>query len=213
METMTQGGVAKPVGRDVTVGEILEEITRDRVYYNRSGGGGLTLSGGECLAQPEFSEALLRATKDQGISTAIETAGYVDGSVIRRILPYVDTVLMDIKHMDSEKHKEFTTRENERILENARLIAREAKRLIIRVPVIPTFNDTEAEIRAIAEFARSLGSVKELHLLPYHRIGSDKYAGLGRTYGMSHIQVPNKEQMQRLLAVVNETGLVGQIGG
>ena len=213
METMTQGGVAKPVGRDVTVGEILEEITRDRVYYNRSGGGGLTLSGGECLAQPEFSEALLRATKDQGVSTAIETAGYVDGSVIRRILPYVDTVLMDIKHMDSEKHREFTTRENGRILENARLIAREAKRLIIRVPVIPTFNDTEAEIRAIAEFARSLESVRELHLLPYHRIGSDKYAGLGRTYGMSHVQVPTKEQMQRLLAVVNETGLVGQIGG
>lgn len=212
-QTMTQGGVEKPVGRDVTVGEILEEITRDRVYYNRSGGGGVTLSGGECLAQPEFSEALLRATKEVGISTAIETAGYADSEVIRRILPYVDTVLMDIKHMNSEKHKEFTTRENGRILENAKLIAREAKRLIIRTPVIPTFNDTEEEIRAIAEFARSLGTVKEMHLLPYHRIGSDKYAGLGRTYGMSHIQVPSKEHMQKLLAVVNETGLAGQIGG
>ena len=173
----------------------------------------MTLSGGECLAQPEFSEALLRATRELGISTAIETAGYAEEAVIRRILPHVDTVLMDIKHINSEKHKEFTTRENERILRNARLIAKEAKRLIISTPVIPTFNDTEEEIRAIAQFARSLGTVKEMHLLPYHRIGSDKYAGLGRTYGMSHIQVPTKERMQKLLAVVNETGLVGQIGG
>lgn len=212
-EIMTQGGTVKPVGRDVTVEELLEEITRDRVYYNRSGGGGLTLSGGECLAQPDFSEALLRATKELGISTAIETAGYADAEVIRRILPHVDTVLMDIKHMNCEKHKEFTTRENQRILENAALIAREAKRLIIRVPVIPTFNDTEEEIRAIAEFTRSLGTVKELHLLPYHRIGSDKYAGLGRTYGMSHISPPSRESMERLLAVVKETGLEAQIGG
>ena len=211
--TMTQGGVVKTVGRDVTVREVLEEITRDRVYYNRSGGGGLALSGGECLAQPAFSEALLRATKEQGISTAIETAGYAEMDVIRRLLPYVDTVLMDIKHMNSEKHKEFTTRENGRILENARHIAKEAKRLIIRTPVIPTFNDTEEEIRAIAEFARSLGTVKEMHLLPYHRIGSDKYAGLGREYTMAHIQVPEKAHMQMLLDVVNQTGLRGQIGG
>ena len=212
-ETMTQGGVVKPVGRDVSVGEILEEITRDRVYYNRSGGGGLTLSGGECLAQPEFSEALLRATKELGISTAIETAGYAEPEVIRWLLPHVDTVLMDIKHVNSEKHREFTTRENERILENAKLIAREAKRLIIRVPVIPTFNDTEEEIRAIAEFAKSLGTVEEMHLLPYHRIGSDKYAGLGRTYTMAHVEPPTKEKMQTLLATVTATGLRGQIGG
>ncbi len=211
-ENMVQGGVTKPVGRDVTVGEILEEISRDRVYYNRSGGG-LTLSGGECLWQPDFSEALLRAAKELGISTAIETAGCAEIDVIRRLLPYVDTVLMDIKHTDGEKHEKFTTRDNALILENARHIAREAKRLVIRTPVIPTFNDTEDEIRSIAEFAKSLGTVKEMHLLPYHRIGSDKYAGLGRTYTMSHIQVPSRETMRRLLEIVNETGLQGQIGG
>ena len=212
-ETMTTGGATKTVGRDVMVKEVLEEIRRDQVYYRRSGFGGVTLSGGECLWQPDFSEALLRAAQESGITTAIETAGYADWSVIARLLPYVDTVLMDIKHMNGEKHREFTTKDNEKILENAGRIAKDAKRLIVRTPVIPTFNDTPEEIRAIAEFAVSLKTVKEMHLLPYHRIGSDKYAGLGRIYTMAHIQPPDRETMQRLLDVVNRTGLCGQIGG
>lgn len=212
-ETIVLGGVTKEVARDVTVGKVIEEILRDRVYYNRSGGGGVTLSGGECLWQPDFSEALLKASKEYGISTAIETTGYAEMDVIRRLLPYIDTVLMDIKHTDPEKHKEFTTRDNGLILENAKHIAREAKCLIVRTPVIPTFNDTEDEIRGIAQFAKSLEGVKEMHLLPYHRIGSDKYAGLGRQYTMAHIAPPKKEQMERLLAIVNETGLIGKIGG
>ena len=120
---------------------------------------------------------------------------------------------MDIKHINSEKHKQFTSKDNSLILENAKIIAKEAKRLIIRTPVIPTFNDTENEIGDIAKFATSLENVKEMHLLPYHRIGSDKYAGLGRKYEMSHISPPSKEHMQTLLKVVNEYGLKGQIGG
>ena len=191
----------------------MEEIERDRVYYRRSGFGGVTLSGGECLWQPEFSKALLAVCKDRGISTAIETTAFAKIDIIRQILPYVDNVLMDIKHINSQKHKEYTSQENSLILENASIIAREAKKLIIRVPVIPTFNDTEEEIGEIAKFVSSLGSVKEIHLLPYHRIGSDKYAGLGRKYEMAHISVPNKEHMQKLLNVVNEYGLIGQIGG
>ena len=212
-ETIVTAGVAKPVGRDVTVGEVIDEIARDRVYYSRSGGGGITLSGGECLWQPEFSTALLMAAKQIGISTAIETTGYADMDVIRKLLPFVDTVLMDIKHTNGDKHREFTTKDNALILENAVHIAKEAHSLIIRTPVIPTFNDTEEEIRSIAEFARSLGTVKEMHLLPYHRIGSDKYAGLGRNYTMAHIEPPKKEHMQRLLEVVNSAGIQGRIGG
>ena len=212
-ETIVTAGVAKTVGKEVTVEEVLEEIKRDRVYYSRSGGGGVTLSGGECLWQPRFSAALLQASKEIGISTAIETTGYADMDVIRTILPYVDTVLMDIKHINGAKHKEFTTKDNALILENARHIAKEAKELIVRTPVIPTFNDTAEEIKAIADFAVSLGTVREMHLLPYHRIGSDKYAGLGREYTMAHIKVPEKEHMQMLLDVVNSTGLKGQIGG
>ena len=212
-QQMSQGGTVRTVGRDVTVREVIEEIERDRVYYNRSGGGGVTLSGGECLAQPEFSEAILRCAKDAGLTTAIETTGYADYSVIERILPYVDTVLMDIKHTDPEKHREFTSKDNALILENAKKIAKEARRLIIRTPVVPGFNDTEDEIRAIARFAKSLDGVREMHLLPYHRIGSDKYAGLGRHYTMDGVMPPKKEWMQVLLEVVRAEGLDAQIGG
>lgn len=212
-ETMITAGVEKTVGRDVTVSEVIDEIERDRVYYRRSGWGGITLSGGECLWQPEFSEALLRVCKERGISTAIETTGYADMDVIRRLLPHVDTVLMDIKHVNGEKHREFTSRDNSLILQNAVSIARESKRLIIRTPVIPTFNDTEEEIAEIAKFASSLERVTELHLLPYHRIGSDKYAGLRREYQMAEISPPDKAHMNTLLRVVEKYGLKCQIGG
>ena len=212
IQTMTVAGKTKTVGQDVTVEEIMAEVEKDRIYYRRSGGG-LTLSGGECLWQPDFSEALLKTAKESGINTAIETTGYAELDVVRRVIANVDTVLMDIKHMDGVKHKEFTTRDNALILENAKHIAREAKELIIRTPVIPTFNDTEKDIADIADFALSLGTVKELHLLPYHRIGSDKYAGLGRPYTMSHIEVPSKEKMHQLLKAAEERGIKAQIGG
>ncbi len=211
-QDMTVAGKIKPVGQDITVEEVMAEVEKDRVYYRRSGGG-LTLSGGECLWQPDFSEALLKCSKDMGINTAIETTGYADLEIVRRIIANVDTVLMDIKHMNGEKHREFTTKDNALILENAVHIAKEAKKLIIRTPVIPTFNDTEKEISDIANFAVSLRAVKEMHLLPYHRIGSDKYAGLGRQYTMSHIEVPTKEKMQMLLKAAESRGIKAQIGG
>lgn len=212
IEKMTLGGKEKIVGRDVTVGEIIDVIERDRVYYRRSGGG-LTLSGGECLAQPDFAVALLKAAKERGINTAIESTGFADFSVISRYLPYLDLYLMDIKHMNSAKHKEFTSQPNEKILENARKITNAGTRLIVRTPVIPTFNDTKEEIAAIAEFARSLRGVKEMHILPYHRIGMDKYKGLGREYSLTGIEQPSKELMNELLEVVESYGLKGQIGG
>lgn len=213
IQSMTQGGTVKTVGRDVTVGEVLEEVEKDRVYYMRSGGGGMTLSGGECLWQPDFSAALLQAAKERGIGTAIETTGYAEIEVIRKLLPYVDTVLMDIKHTDGAKHKEFTTADNALIMENAKIIAREAKELIIRTPVVPSFNDSSEEIDGIARFAASLPNVKEMHILPYHKIGSDKYAGLGRRYTMSHIDSPSKEHMLMLKETVEKHGLICQIGG
>ena len=211
IQKMDTAGKVKTVGEDVTVEYVLAEVEKDRAYYRRSGGG-MTLSGGECLCQPKFTLALLRAAKENGINTAIETTAYAEREVVESIIPYVDTVLMDIKHMDSGKHKAFTSRENEKILENAKYIAKNARELIIRTPVIPTFNDTDSEIRDIAEFARSIG-VKEMHLLPYHRIGSDKYAGLGRRYEMAHIEPPRNERMQELMKVVTDTGLKCLIGG
>ena len=121
---------------------------------------------------------------------------------------------MDIKHMDDEKHKLFTKASNRLILENARKIAKSGEtELIIRTPVVPTFNDTAEEIRAIAQFASTLDGVKEHHLLPYHRLGQDKYTGLGREYTLKNITPPTQEKMEYLLSIAQESGLFCQIGG
>ena len=212
IEEMTLGGKTKTVGRDVTAGEIMKEVERDFAYYRRSGGG-LTLSGGEALAQPQFAEALLALAHEVGMNTAMESTAFAEYSVIEKILPHLDLYLLDIKHMDSDKHEAFTGKPNDLILANAQRIARSKVKLIIRTPVIPGFNDTEEEIGAIARFASSLPGVEEMHILPYHRIGSDKYAGLNREYTLSHIEPPSKEKMERLLQVVRGYGLKGQIGG
>lgn len=212
IEQMMQKGKMKTIGKDVAVSEVLEEIMRDRPYYRRSGGG-LTLSGGESLLQPDFALALLQATKQNGINTAIETTGFADWQTVERFIPYIDTFLMDIKHIDTKKHEEFTSRPNALILKNARLIAEKAKRLIIRVPVIPGFNDTKEEIAQIAQFASRLPNVNEIHLLPYHRMGKDKYDGLSRPYLMGDVPSPTNERMQELLEVCRSFGLTTHLGG
>ena len=185
IQTMKVQGEDKVIGRDVTVREMIEEVVKDRVYYYRSGGG-MTLSGGECLCQPEFAGALLRAAKERGISTAIESMACAKWETIETILPYLDTYLMDIKHTNPAKHKEFTGRSN----------------------------DTVEEIQGIARFADTLPGVDKIHLLPYHRLGQDKYEGLGRPYLMGNVEPPSKEHMETLKKAVHAVcGLDCQIGG
>ena len=213
IETMIVNGVPKTVGRDMTVAEVMQEVVKDRDYY-RNSGGGMTLSGGECLSQPEFAIALLQAAKEEGLNTAIETTAFASyEEVIARVLPNLDTCLMDVKHMNADKHKAYTGQSNALCLENAAKIAAHAKRLIIRVPTIPGFNDTPEEIGAIARFAASLPGAEELHLLPYHRLGQDKYRWLDREYTLPDIRPPENEHMLELLQVAQQTGLHCQIGG
>lgn len=213
VERMMFEGKKKTMGLDVTVAEVLDIVREDMFYYRRSGGG-MTLSGGESLLQPNFAPQLLRACHDFDINTAIETTGFAKWETIEKYLPHLDHVLMDIKHMDSAKHKAFTTQPNELILENARKIAESGMvNLVIRVPMIPTFNATPEEIRQIAEFAATLPGVERLHLLPYHRLGQGKYEGLGRDYTMSHIEPMPNEYVQRLLQAARHSGLKCQIGG
>ena len=212
IETLVEGGKEKTVGRDVTVAEIMPEILADLPYYRRSGGG-ITLSGGEVLGQIDFARDLLKACKENGLHTAVESTGNAPFEKIAEILPYLDLYLLDIKHMDSAKHREYTTAPNELILGNARKIAESGVELIIRTPVVPTFNDTAAEIKAISKFAATLPGVKEHHLLPYHRLGQDKYGGLGRKYSLTDIEPPSKEKMEYLKSVAEESGLKIQIGG
>ena len=212
IQQMNMDGKIKTVGRDVTVSEVMEEVLKDYRYFSRSGGG-LTLSGGECLLQPDFAVALLEAAKYNGITTAIESTGFAKFEVIERLLPHLDYYLMDIKHINSDKHRQFTGQPNERILENAKKIAQKANKLIIRVPGIPTFNDTVEEITEIARFAKSLENVDEIHLLPYHKFGTDKYKWLGREYKLPDIEPPSEEKMQTLLKAAENQGLKAQIGG
>lgn len=212
IQTMTVDGKAKLIGRDVTCGEVLDEVKKDRIYYRRSGGG-MTLSGGECFFQAQFMLSLLKGAKEIGINTAIETTSCTSFDNIERALPYIDYYLMDIKHIDSEKHKRFTGVTNELILENAKKIAESGQNLTIRVPVIPSFNDSESEILSIAEFAASLKGVEEIHLLPYHRLGLDKYKGLGREYSMENAALHSGEQIERLKHAAEKSGLKTVIGG
>ena len=240
IQTMKVLGESKIIGQDVTVDEVMEIVEQDRPYYYRSGGG-LTLSGGESLCQPEFARDLLRGAKERGINTAMESMACAKYEVIESILPYLDHYLLDIKHMNPAKHKEFTGKSNELMLENAKKIACSGQvRLSIRIPVIPTFNDSEEEIRAIARYAKELdeeacrigghragtscsgmekyetGSygIEKIHLLPYHRLGQDKYDGLDRKYLMKEILPPGAEQMEGLKrAAEQESGLACQIGG
>ena len=212
IETLTEGGKQKTVGSDVTVDEVMPEILADIPYYRRSGGG-VTLSGGEVLCQADFAAELLERCQAHGLHTAIESAASASFDKIEKLLPHLDLYLMDIKHMDPKKHKEYTGVDNALILENAVRIAKSGIELIIRTPVIPGFNDTAEEIRAISRYAATLPGVREHHLLPYHRLGSDKYAGLGRTYSLEDIEPPTHERMQYLLSVAEESGLKCQIGG
>lgn len=214
VQTMMVQGEPKTIGRDVTVSEVMETVEKDRPYYYRSGGG-LTLSGGESLCQPEFARDLLRAAKERGINTAMESMGCVPFRSIEQVLPYLDTYLMDIKHMDGEKHRTFTGKSNELMLENAKKIAvTRMTNLVIRVPVIPSFNCSKKEIQDIAVFADQLPGVKKIHLLPYHRLGQDKYEGLGRTYELEDMVPPSNDQMRELQeAVQMVSSLDCQIGG
>lgn len=214
IQTMMVQGKPKVIGRDVTVAEVMKTVEKDRQYYWRTGGG-LTLSGGESLCQPEFATALLQAAQESGISTAMESMGCAKWETIEKLLPYLDRYLLDIKHMNPRKHKEFTGRSNELMIENAMKIAKSGMtELSIRVPVIPGFNDTEEEIRQIAAYTATLPNVKRMHLLPYHRLGQDKYTGLNREYLMGDVKPPTNEHMQKLLKVAEMTsGIECQIGG
>lgn len=160
-------------------------------------------------------QGIIKNSEGSWINTALESMGCAPFETIVSILPYLDTYLMDIKHMDPEKHQRFTGRSNELMLENAKRIAAAGMTdLVIRVPVIPTFNCTKKEIQDIAVFAGQLQGVRKIHLLAYHRLGQDKYEGLGRKYELEELIPPSNEEMEELAQAVRMVSdLDCQIGG
>ena len=174
--TRCPGDALNLTGRLTDVDEILREVAKDSAFYDRSGGG-LTLSGGEPLAQAEFACELLRRYKDGefGSSTVVETCGAVEWEALALVLPHTDLFLYDLKHTDSDEHRRLTGVGNERILENARRIAAAGKKLVVRLPLIPGCNDDDENLRRTAQFARELPGVDQIDILPYHRLGEPKY--------------------------------------
>lgn len=212
VENCYPGALVKS-GEETTVEKIITELKKETVQYRRSGGG-VTLSGGEALMQPEFTIELLKACKAMGWHTAMETTGYASTEVIDRVIPWLDLVLLDIKHLDNEQHKKYVHVSNELIIKNAKRISTICKELIIRVPVIPEFNCDKKSISDIAKFAKSLTGVRCLDLLPYHKLGANKYENLGRDYTMGQgIRTPDENTMDGFKKIVEEFGLECTIGG
>jgi pyruvate formate lyase activating enzyme len=160
-------------GKEMTVEEVLQEVLKDLKFYKKSGGG-VTLSGGEPLAQPHFARELFRRCKREGLHTTLDTCGCAPWSSIKRVLEYVDLVLFDIKHPNAAKHAEATGRDNRLILENAKRIAK-LKPMRVRVPLIPGFNDSAETVGEIVRFAEAELGGPAIDLLPYNRLGEIKY--------------------------------------
>lgn len=202
------------VGRRMTAGEVLTRVQADTLFYERSGGG-VTLSGGEPLAQPSFARALLQLCREAGLHTAVDTCGYASWSVARAVLSYADLVLFDFKHMDPGEHQILTGVSNEVVLQNARRIRQELRLpMLARIPVIPGCNDDLQNLRMTAQFiAEELGVETPVHLHPYHRLGEGKAAALGRPPVTVRLEPPSTEAMERALEIFASAGLEAVIGG
>ncbi|KKM09777.1 hypothetical protein SY88_16370 [Clostridiales bacterium PH28_bin88] len=199
-------------GKYCTVEEVMKEIEADRPYYEKSGGG-VTLSGGEPMLQANFACQLLQECQRRAIHTAIETSGYARWEKFEKLLPYADLVLYDIKHMDPTTHRKLTGVSNETILENARRIMRSGKKLIPRFPIVPGCNDTEENIVATGKFVTNELGLKEIHLLPYHRLGQTKYERLYKDYSLVEVKPFTHEQVNKFKKTLEGFGLNVQVGG
>ena len=208
------------VGTLRTAGDVMAEVMRDHAFYGEVGG--LTLTGGEPTMQPQLCEALLRLAKDAGLTTAMETCGHTSWVVLERLLPFLDSVLYDFKHVDAVRHREATGLDNELILANlTRLVARHAP-VVVRIPLIPGFNADQASLAAMADFLVGLDApLPPVNLLPYHTLGQAKYGALGRDYPWRDqprfvgAQAGGQagEQIEPLRAILTARGLTVRIGG
>ena len=193
-------------GTDKTVEEIMDRVRKDKPFFEKSGGG-LTVSGGECLAQADFMAELLKAAKSEDIDTCVDTCGFVPWESIEKVLPYTDRFLYDIKHMDSEKHAELTGVPNELILENAVKIAEAGGKFHIRIPIIPTCNADMENIVATKDFLLPIADAVELvQILPYHALGKVKWERLNWKGETVEPEPPSDEEIDEIVKVFVDAG-------
>ncbi len=210
-------GALSWVGAWRTAGDVMAQVRRDRPFYGD--GGGLTLTGGEPTMQPAFCAALLRLARDEGIATAMETCGHTQWEVLAQLLPLLDVLLFDVKHIDPAVHREHTGLDNALILANLRRVAQlPGPKVVVRVPVIPGFNADAASLAAIAAFVLELARpAASIDLLPYHTFGKAKYDALGRDYPWAEQPRLPAAEVRRLAAQVTEqvapAGIAVRVGG
>jgi glycyl-radical enzyme activating protein len=192
-------------GRKYTVEQAMAILREDRGFYETSGGG-VTLSGGEPFVQPEFSLALLRACRAEGIHTAVDTSGHIAWATLEAALPYTDIVLYDFKHMDGDEHRRLVGSRNELLLANLRRLSEMGVPIEIRIPVVPGVNDSPNMLADIGRFLGSLNNIVGVRLLPYHRLAGSKYASIGRPNTMPEVDSPSREQMEAAAANLQREG-------
>jgi len=198
-------------GEWLSVEQVIETIEKDLVYY-RNSGGGVTFCGGEPTMQHEFLLACLEACRNAGIHTALDTCGHVKWSVLEKMLPYIDLFLYDVKHMDSARHKELTGVGNELILDNLKRIAQQGKPIWVRIPLIPGCNDSEDNLRAVAEFVAPMESVEKISLLPYNVVTGAKYQSIGEKYQLEHVVPNSKDEDVALARMLSHLGKRAEVG-
>lgn len=202
-------GAITKVGEYMTVAEIISEIDKNELFYYRSGGG-VTISGGEPLFQGLFTYNLLRGCKERGFHTTLDTCGYSRWYILERMLRYVDLILYDIKHMNPNRHKEATGVDNALILHNLRKIPAD-KKIWLRIPLIPGFNDSKENLREVGELAREIRAEK-VSILPFHNLGEGKFRGIREQHVIEKIGPPDKAHVENLQAFMQGLGIEVTVG-
>jgi pyruvate formate lyase activating enzyme len=205
---------SEEVGKYYSVEEILEILNKERVFIDKSNGG-VTFSGGEPLLQTKFLLEALKACKQQGYNTAVDTSGYSSAENFISVIPFTDLFLFDLKHLDNTKHIELTGVSNTCIMENFKHLLDSGRDIMLRVPVIPGYNDDYENLEDLRKLIieTKTSSLKKISLLPYHKIGSSKYKRFNIPYRMNDVEQPTKERMKELIEYFVETGIKVKIGG
>jgi pyruvate formate lyase activating enzyme len=205
-------GARQMLGREMSVGDVVAEARKDRVFYEDSGGG-VTISGGEPLSQPRFLLALAQALRAAGIRVALDTSGFGCTEHLLAAARLADLVLYDLKAFDEARHRALTGVSNRGILENLRALAAGHANIWIRIPVVPGFNDDWEDLQGISRFVAGLRGVTLVNLLPFHRAGLHKYERLGWRHPLDGVAAPSTEALERVAAIFRALNLPVKIGG
>ncbi|MGB9906251.1 MAG: glycyl-radical enzyme activating protein [Candidatus Saccharicenans sp.] len=200
------------VGREMSVEEIVAEAEKERVFFEQSGGG-VTLTGGEPLAQPALAEALMDGLRRRGLQVALDTSGYAPREIFLRLAEKADLILFDLKLMDEKKHQQYTGVSNRPILENLKALETVGRPVWVRFPLIPGVNADDQNLEAMAEFLSALKTVQQLSVLPYHKGGVEKFRRLGREAEFAVFEPPSPEQVEKVIGFFRKKGFQVKRGG